>query len=59
MTKGKAMMENQRKLWSIFGSYLNESNEQGVMDDDLRSMKSKLTNTTKMLSVKYRNFRGR
>ena len=53
------MMENQRKLWSIFGSYLNESNEQGVMDDDLRSMKSKLTNTTKMLSVKYRNFRGR
>jgi hypothetical protein len=46
-------------LWQLFGAYLNEESEQGLADDDLRSMKSKLTNTTKMLSVKYRNARGR
>ena len=43
----------------MFGAYLNEDSEQGLADDDLRSMKSKLTNTTKMLSVKYRNARGK
>jgi len=59
MWRSKSVRDKQRRLWQMFGAYLSEESETGLIDDDLRSIKSKLTNTTKMLSVKYKNVKGR
>ena len=33
---------------------MNTPGEEGLLDDELKSIRSKLTNTTKMISSKYR-----
>ena len=55
MTRNNALDERQRVFWEEFMSDLmRTADEDGYADDEFKSIRSKLTNTTKMISSKYR-----
>eukprot|EP00347_Sterkiella_histriomuscorum_P017570 403348829 len=55
MNRNQALEERQRVFWEEFMNDLMKSpDETGNIDDEFKSIRSKLTNTTKMMSSKYR-----
>jgi len=56
MNRSKALNERQRAFWEEFMTDLMRTADEdgGFVDDELKSIRSKLTNTTKMISSKYR-----
>lgn len=56
MNRNQALNERQRAFWEEFMNDLMRTADEdgGFVDDELKSIRSKLTNTTKMMSSKYR-----
>ena len=56
VNRNKALNERQKVFWEEYMAELAEKggDDGAQMDDELRSIRSKLTNTTKMISSKYK-----
>ncbi len=55
MNRNNALNERQRAFWEEFmNDLMRTADDDGFADDELKSIRSKLTNTTKMISSKYR-----
>lgn len=56
VNRNKALNERQKVFWTEYMEELERTggNDGAMIDDELKSIRSRLTNTTKMISSKYK-----